>query len=322
MMEENKTLATPQDEDVVEQRPEEEQEEATETTPQNEEESQDIWDKPLDEVDEEQIFANEPPAHEEEETPDEQPQEESKKFILKHKGKEIVIDNEEELVALAQKGLDYEFKMSRIKPFRKAVDIIEKSGLTPEEVQALADAKDGKPEALEYLAKQYGIKLGGSDDIDILLDEEPHDTNYKPSVEQHDPVQEIWEDVVRNDKELSGKVAGIWEELDDSFKSELWNPDTFSAFVGSVKTGEFEKVYPEAIKIKALNPALGWLQAYITAAQKIQQPNTGQEVKQEMKQAARRSKKRTGYERTTKEIDPWKDESSIEELEKMIFGGE
>jgi hypothetical protein len=48
----------------------------------------------------------------------------------------------------------------------------------------------------------------------------------------------------------------------------------FPAFVQSVSTGEFDKVYPLAVKERVLNPALSWVDAYGAAAQKVSLPET------------------------------------------------
>jgi len=328
------TLGTPHQEETLETKEEI-------TTPQNEVESEtqkDVTDEPpsqkeeeVQEIDENEFLDNlspyrdntsesEPPMPEEQEQVVQQEEEASKEEQkgvlitkpLKYKGKEIYIDNEEEAIALMQKGLDYEMKMSKIKPLRGIAKIVEESGLTQEEIQALADAKKGKAEALEYLAKNFGLeRISGEEDIDIF-DDEPRKNNYKPEVIQDDPIKEILVDVNNHDPELYGRVVKTFEELDPVFQQELYQPNVFPLFVGSVATGEWDKTYPEAVKIKAVNPALSWLQAYQAALQKVVQPKqTKSEPPKQVK--SKKPKKRTT---TNKYEELW--DKDLDELAREI----
>ena len=338
------TLATPQEEEAkIEQTEEsslnneqtEQDNEQNDTGSDNDEQKYDlVWDN--DEINEEDIF-NEPTDYAEHNDEQEeldskdneqletqnndhnQTEDKKEKFILKHRGKEIEIDSIDELIALAQKGLDYEFKMSRIKPFRQAIDIIEKTGLELSDIKALADAKQGKKEALEYLANKYGIELG-SDDIDDLFEEdEKNKEDYQPEIDSNvDPVKEIWEEYATSNPDKAGKVLSIWNELDPSFQQELWNPQTFQAFIGSVETGEFEQVYPKAIKIKALNPSISWIKAYLMASKDIIEPKEPKEPKQNVKR--KETTKRSVVKNQYDDYDSvWNADIPLEELEKQIF---
>jgi len=237
---------------------------------------------------------------------------------LKYRGKEIWVNSEEEAIELMQKGLDYSFKMNKIKPHRSIVNIVEEAGLSVEDIKALADAKSGKQEAIRYIVNKFGLE---PQDDDFVFDDDTQagsNEEYKPEVKPQDPVLEIYQEVANREPELAGKVSKIWDELEDTFKQELYNPDVFRAFIGSVKTGEFEKVLPEAVKVKALNPGVAWLQAYQYAVQNIgsiqrqtQEPSEAVKPKQPS-----RPKKRKTIKESYDEI--W--DKSIDELEKEIFG--
>jgi len=302
----------------------------------------DIWDKDLNEIDlsnfseepTDQINIDTQSSFEEEDEkvdelstvgsgePEEKDNKEQQGILitkpLKYRGKEIWVRSEDEAIELMQKGLDYSFKMNKIKPLRTIASIIEESGITPEDVKALADAKNGKTEAIKYLAKKFGIELNTDDDL--FFDNEQSDNDYRPVVQEEDPIKEFYSDLAHRDPELAGKVSKIWNMIDDTFKVELYKPDVFPAFVGSVQTGEFEQVLPEAIKIKALNPALSWLQAYQYAAQNIgsieNQPKEPSSVVKPKKPQKQRKRTKT-IEETYDEI--WNNKS-LEELEKEIFG--
>ena len=312
----------------------------TDENPQTEEKDEydEVWNKDLNEVDltelseepteqetsEEQKQIEEPIEEKNEDTnvgSEEEKNNEPQGLVitkpLKYRGKEIWVRTEDEAIELMQKGLDYSFKMNKIKPLRNIASIIEEAGITPEDVKALADAKNGKAEAIKYLANKFGIELESEDDI--FSEEEPTSTNYKPEVQEEDPIKEFYTDLTQRDPELAGKVSKIWDTIDDTFKVELYKPDVFPAFVGSVQTGEFEQVLPEAVKIKALNPALSWLQAYQYASQNIspvqrQVSEPTDTVKP--KKTVKTKRKRKTIEETYDEI--W-NSKSLEELEKELF---
>jgi len=258
-----------------------------------------------------------------EDQPDEKEQTQNGVVItkpLKYRGKEIWVKSEDEAIELMQKGLDYSFKMNKIKPHRSIVNIVEEAGLSVEDIKALADAKAGKQEAIKYLANKFGIELENNDD-DIFGDVgNGNKANYQPEVEQTDPVLEIYQEIAQREPDVAGKVSKIWDELDPTFKQELYNPNIFRAFVGSVKTGEFDSVYPEVIKLKAINPAVSWLQAYQYVAQQLgsvqrQTQEPSEVVKPKPTKQVKKVKKsiKDSYD------EIWDDKKSLEELEKEIF---
>jgi hypothetical protein len=332
-MDKELTLATPevQDANVNSETTEETLEPATpqEEEASNIEENAENIEEPADEYDE--IWNSDEEIEPEELVQNEEPEEESIEEEskpegilvtkpLKYKGKEIYPKDEDEIIALAQKGLDYEFKMNRIKPFRKAIDIIEKSGLEPDDIQALADAKSGKAEALKYLASRFNIELEPTDEFSFE-EEQKQQPSYQPQVDNNvDEVKEWFEEFSKQEPQIAGQVLNIWNELDDSFKAELYNPQVFPAFVGSVKTGEFDKVYPELIKYKALNPSVRWLDAYVAIANQLVQTENNKPKEPTGKVVRKQPKKRSVVNNKDDYDSIWDDNTPIEELERKLFG--
>ena len=246
--------------------------------------------------------------------------------VIKYKGKEIPVSNADELLALAQKGFDYETKMSKIKPHRAAIKVIESNGIDLEDIQALADAKGGKESAIKYIAKKYNIPIGNQSDSGFDYfgsDDTPKEeqTDYKPKVETNiDPVAEYYQTVSQQDPELGGKVYKVYEELDPEFKTEIYKPGIFENFVLSIKSGEFENVYPAAVKEKAINPHLTWLQAYVMAGKKLNmapkpadnKPTKDTSIPRSETPPAGAKPKGTSYD------EAWN--MSIDDLEKELFG--
>jgi hypothetical protein len=293
-------------------------------------EESDEYSKAWDEVDTdnppESIFGGdattEEPASENEpaqEPTDEEPQVEEPKEgllirnpVLKYKGKEIPIESEDELIKLAQKGFKLETEMSKIKPYKKVISIIEEAELTAEDVKALADLKKGNKQALSFIKSRFGIE------DDFGFDDEEGAEDYKPAIENQDPVREWFSTFSEENPEAAGSIVKTYDALPDDFKLEIYNPQVFPAFANSVVAGEFEKVFPLAHKEKVLNPALSWLQAYKVALDKLSKKQTGNKPKQAPKdvsipknQERKRQLKGGSYD------DYW--DADLEELEKELF---
>jgi hypothetical protein len=239
------------------------------------------------------------------------------KPVLKFKGKDVPVDSPDELIALAQKGFLLETEMGKIKPQKKLLNIID--GIPADVLQAVADLHGGNKSALNFLKDTYGIVEKQSED-GFFNESQPEVVNdYKPEVKQTDPVMEIWNDFIQNDPNGSGKVNDVYAQLDDNFKSEIYKPEVFPQFISSVVTGEFDNVYPIAMKEKAINPTLTWLQAYSLAASKVgvqapeaKKPPKAVETPTTQKQGRKVSQTAT-YDRV------WEDDSYFKELEKEIF---
>ncbi len=190
--------------------------------------------------------------------------------VLKYKGREIPIDSEEELIALAQKGFKLENEMSKIKPFKAYMNIINDSNISVEDVKAYSDAISGNEQAKQYLAQKLGLQSTsqGNNFFDEVDDEKQSAGEYKPEVPSIDPVGEYFASITEENPEVAGKISSIYGELEDEFKMEVYNPQVFPLFATSVANGEFERLYPFTIKERMSNPALSWLQAYQMAGKK------------------------------------------------------
>jgi len=198
------------------------------------------------------------------------------KPVLKYKGKDIPIDNEAELISLAQKGFSFENEMANIKPHKKAIKIID--GIPLEVLQAVADVHSGNKEAINFIKSQYGIEEtqavadnSGENFWDGNKEETPapEKSTYKPEMVKEDPVAEFWSGYANQNQASAANISEVYGSLDESFKTEVYKQDVFPSFVKSVESGEFDQAYPIAIKEKSLNPAMTWIQAYGVAVQKI-----------------------------------------------------
>jgi len=243
------------------------------------------------------------------------------KPVLKYKGKDIPIDDPNELIALAQKGFSYESEMSKIKPQKKVLNIVE--GIPADVLQAVKDLHNGNKSALDYLKSTYGIVEESSNDnffSDSTPEEKPTNTEYKPQVENTDPVLDIWNNFIETDPANAGKVNEVYSQvIDESFKAEIYKPEVFPAFIQSVVSGEFDEVYPLAVKEKTLNPAMTWLQAYGLAVQKSQNKAPEQSKPKASTNIPKNSQTTRRVSDTANYDKVWEDDSYFKELEKQIF---
>jgi len=241
--------------------------------------------------------------------------------ILKYKGKEIPIDSEEELIALAQKGFKLENEMSKIKPYKQMINIIDGSNITIEDVKAYDDALKGNEQAKTYLAKKLGLESTSETETSFFdeVDDKPAKKDeYKPDVPQTDPVADYFASITEESPEVAGKISTVYGELDDSFKMEIYNKENFPMFAHSVATGEFEKVYPYAMKEKVKAPHLTWLDAYRKAGSII----GGKETKKATVPSKSTSIPKNGGSRRKSNTDSYDRafEMDTKELEAQLFG--
>jgi hypothetical protein len=196
----------------------------------------------------------------------------TEKPVLKYKGREVPVDSPDELINLAQKGMSLEVRAAELKPKERLLKIVD--GVPAEVLQAVADLHSGKKEAINYLKSQYGIADTSTKDNNGFWDEDnsndqvSEDPAYTPEVKAEDPIAEFWNEFAANDQVAAANVNNVYSQLDESFKRDIYQPGVFQAFAQSVVSGEFENVYPIAVKEKSLNPAMSWIQAYQLAAQK------------------------------------------------------
>jgi hypothetical protein len=211
--------------------------------------------------------------------------------------------------------------MGKIKPYMQQIKLIEEAGITAEDIRALADLKGGNSAALSYLKQYAGTSADeDSDSVFGFGDQETAQEEYQPEVPVADPVKDWFQDFSEHDPEAAAKVAKAYDDIDDRFKAEVYHPDVFPRFANSIVTGEFDRVYPEAMKIKALNDEIPWLQAYIMAAQKIQSGMKSEETKAEVPSKGTSIPKSTTppKRRSGDEYDrAW--DMDIEELEQRLF---
>lgn len=225
---------------------------------------------------------------------------------FKANGKEIKLENPEELIKLAQMGANYTKKLQALQPNLKVVRMLENNGLLADEnkLNFLVDLAKGNPEAVRKAVKDAGI-----DPLDIDTSEE---TKYQPN--DHRVSDEEWrftstlEDIQSNPagRELIGKINETWDEQS---KNALWSdPNIMRVLTTHKESGVYDAVADEIERLQTLGQIQGtsFLTAYEQVARdmeqqgKLQQTQATDKRQQGQKAPAEKSTQRVVETRTAK----------------------
>ena len=189
---------------------------------------------------------------------------------LTDRGKEVRV-TPDELFAFGSKGLNYEDRNAEMKPFKPYMKILKEQNVSVEDFKSFADFTSGKKEALKHLISKYDVDVY---DVDTLEDQ------YTPQIEEDtsSAVGDIWSDFQATDPTGSEVVAGVFNGMNEEFRQEVHNEQTFPLFISDVKSGLFDKLYPETVKLKALNPGASWIDVYSEANRRFDMSKQKKEV--------------------------------------------
>lgn len=190
---------------------------------------------------------------------------------LKANGKTIDIKTPEEAVRLMQLGANYGKRMQELAPARKAVAMLENSGLLGKEddLSFLIDLHNKNPEAIKKLVKESGI-----DTFDLDQSQEP---NYVPGShkvsDKEMSFRAVLEDVVSRDtgQETIQIMENTW---DAASKQAAWdNPQILASIQESRENGAYAKIVAEMDRRKALgliNASEPFLQSYVSVGNELE----------------------------------------------------
>jgi hypothetical protein len=238
---------------------------------------------------------------------------------LKYRGNEIWVKTEDELIELAQKGMDYSLKMNKIKPYRNLIAELENSNVDENDLLDFIKALSGSEEA--KVKVQSKLMLDINKEPNVLIGEDNEDNGIKQQVNNESFIDSIMNELASYDMEKYGKVANTMKKAEASFIGEVTqSEELFRNFIGSVLSGEFDKVYPYAVKEKTLNPHLNWINAYVSAFKKLENNEFSKsEEPSDALQTDVKSKSSNNRKSIKEQYDEiWDNEHSIEELESML----
>ena len=182
-------------------------------------------------------------------------------------GKEFQVDNADDVISLMQKGIDYNIKMSTLKPALKMVKALEAHGITQEDLGLLIDIHNRKPEAIASLVKQADIDL-------YSVDEESVD-RYAPTDAQISDEEYEFQNVISSIS-ASPRYADVMQFIANSTvadKQEVYSqPQILKSLVEHAHLGIFDKVLAEVEKLQVLGrlpQGMTPLQAYLATGSQM-----------------------------------------------------
>ena len=162
-------------------------------------------------------------------------------------GKEFQVDNADDVISLMQKGIDYNIKMSTLKPALKMVKALEAHGITQEDIGLLIDIHNRKPEAIASLVKQADIDLYSVDDESV--------DRYAPTDAQITDEEYEFQNVISSIS-ASPRYADVMQFVANSSvadKQEVYSqPQILKSLVEHAQLGIFDKVMAEVDKLQVL----------------------------------------------------------------------
>lgn len=162
-------------------------------------------------------------------------------------GKEFQVDNADDVISLMQKGIDYNIKMSTLKPALKMVKALEAHGITQEDLGLLIDIHNRKPEAIASLVKQA--------DIDLYSVDEDSVERYAPTDAQITDEEYEFQNVISSIS-ASPRYADVMQFVANSTvadKQEVYSqPQILKSLVEHAHLGIFDKVMAEVDRLQLL----------------------------------------------------------------------
>ena len=182
---------------------------------------------------------------------------------LKSKNLTIEAKSMDELIQLAQQGLNYTQKTQELAKHRPIVDYVSKHNITQEDLHLLADLKSGNADALKSIAKQNGVDMYA---LDVDGDYKPSEANRMSIPSEVDLVAES----IMQDTETATKIQSLNQHIPDDFRNKLASDaNMLRLYANDVKSGMAERILPEAVKLKAINPNADFLEIYSHVGMKI-----------------------------------------------------
>jgi len=167
---------------------------------------------------------------------------------LKAIGKEIPVDNLDDLRTLAQQGLDYTKKMQNIAPIRRQAKILKNNSIDEARLNYLIDLSNGNPEAIKQLVKDNKI-----DPMEMDLEKE---SEYKPETYNVTDAEVKLDEVIESiqDSPSFDQTAAIISNKWDAKSQESFRdtPGNIAILNEHIETGIFKQVEPYLEREKAL----------------------------------------------------------------------
>ena len=189
---------------------------------------------------------------------------------FKANGREIQITKPEDMISLAQKGLNYVKNMTELKPIKQLNALLNQHGITQEDLGLLIELKQKKPEAIAKIVKESGVDVYGLD-----VDEAD---KYVPNAPQAPYVNEALEATLEELKVSSPvfnqTIQVVGNQWDDSSRNKIAeHPQLLRIIDAQMADGTFAKIDSVVQYERALGRLVGLsdLEAYVEVERRLQQ---------------------------------------------------
>lgn len=153
-----------------------------------------------------------------------------------------------ELIEGFKKGMNYTQKMQEISQHRKSISILAEHGLNEKDLGLLIDARSGNKEAIAKLLRDAKV-----DPLDLDVESKTEYVAKDYSKDEVDPEMEYVRKEILSDTEYAPIVEDAIKTMpEDMFREVAGNANNLSALYKDVKSGVYQRVMPEVIKIKNL----------------------------------------------------------------------
>jgi len=233
-----------------------------------------------------------------------------------------------QLITGFQKGLNYTKHMQQLKPFRTSIGIMEENDLSDEDLNLLIELKSGNKEALNKLLSDIKI-----DPLDL---EQKENSDYTPKNYGKDIPDPEMEQVIGEIKNDADNFPIMQEALNsmpqDFYDVVSANPGGMKSLYEDVKSGVYEKVMPEVMKLQALYGPSDTMKMYVETARRLlneggskeKEPSKDEAKPNKQNKDAKRKltsttkKKNSGTKPVSKQLDDLTDDEFDEEFKRMF----
>ena len=204
---------------------------------------------------------------------------------FKANGKNMKVDNAEDVIRLMQMGADYNRKMAAMKPNMRMLKMLEKNELLSEEkLSYLIDLEKGTPEAITKLLKDKKVD---PNDLDLHEDSEYRASDH--SVDEREIALDEVLDRLKSSPTYSRTIEVMTKEWDDASRQIVANePQLLELIDGHMANGVYDLISTEIEKERTFGRLSGMsdMDAYRSVGDQINAqggfnhlyPSQGQEV--------------------------------------------
>lgn len=186
---------------------------------------------------------------------------------FKANGRDIIIQNPEDVVRLMQMGANYHEKMAALKPSRRILKMLEKENLVDEATLGyLIDLHKKDPKAIAKLVQDSQIDLMEFDTAQAEGYAPQHVAPTEEAITLEDTVQEL--SAFPGFKDVLTHVTTTWDAESQNILAQ--KPDLLRVLNNQKASGDYDLIVAEMVKDTMLGRQLGnSIQAYSAVEQRL-----------------------------------------------------